>query len=120
MPDRPNTPEKELLNLIEDQGKEKKTSGTYAIHSGLSLFSLSAWIGRLSFFKKKFSKKWGRSDQLYLVDLKTLNKLLLFTIVILGAYFINNISHSISGFDKIPQLEPKLQEGAKPASSNFD
>lgn len=120
MQDKPSTPEKDLLKLIEDQGKEKGTSGTYAIHTGLSLFSLSAWIGRFSFFKKKLSKKWKGSDQPYLFDLKKINILLFFIIIILGAYFINNLSYSLSTYHQIPQLAPKSEGEARPASFKED
>lgn len=120
MPDKLSTPEKELLKLIEEPGKEKEKAGTYAIHSGLSLFSLGAWIGRLSFFKKKLGNKWKRSDQLYLADLKKLNGLLLLSTIILGVYFINNLSYSISTYDKLPQLEPQLQGETKPTSFKED
>ena len=69
----PITPERELLKLIEGQEKEKKGSGTFAIHSGLSFLSPSAWLGRLSFFKKKIRQSWIKPGLPYLFDLKKLN-----------------------------------------------
>ena len=108
------TPEKELLRLIEDQGKAKKSVDTYAIrHSGLSLLSPSAWIGRLSFLRNRLQRAWSKGEWLYLINIKVLNKILVLFIFILALYFISDISFSMNNLKKMPELELKVQEGVQ-------
>jgi len=125
------TPEKQLLRLIEDQkGKSNPKIQTGAIsHFGLSLFSLTAWLGRVSFLKDRF--RGGFSiDKFSLLDIKIINSLLILCIFVLVVYLINNFYTSAASLKKTPGLELKasgeikslgLQEGSilKKAASYY-
>jgi type II secretory pathway component PulC len=110
--DRPVTPEKQLLRLIEDHKEEngnKKIEAHAIKHFSLSLFSFGAWIGRLSFLKEKF-KGWFGQDKFYPFDIKVINNFLIFCFIALIVYFTINFSYSIINLKKIPNLEVKAGE----------
>jgi len=89
--ERPFTPEKQLLKLIEDPKLKPASFNSLAIkHQGLSLFSLSAWAGRISFFKHWF-KKQSQEPKTNGFDVKIISKALGFCILVLAFYFINNL-----------------------------
>lgn len=110
--ERPLTPEKQLLRLIEGQKTNAPGIQAQAIkHRSLSLFSFGAWLGRLSFFKEVF-KKWLHGTRPYQLDIKLINKLLCLFIFVLAVYFISNLFSSLINLKKTPYLEFKPQEGA--------
>lgn len=88
------TPEKELLRLIEKPGREGSLRAAAIKHHGLSLFSFSALKARIAFLKNKFRdfKIKGFRE----LDVKALNRILNFFIVILVFYFVVNLSTSIT------------------------
>ncbi|MDD5466031.1 MAG: hypothetical protein PHP73_06825 [Candidatus Omnitrophica bacterium] len=89
--ERPFTPEKQLLRLIEDPKLKPVSFNSMAIkHQGLSLFSFSAWIGRISFFKDWLRKQFQRPQSQGL-DIKIISKVLGICILALLFYFINNL-----------------------------
>ena len=110
--ERPLTPEKQLLRLIED--KNSNAPGIQRLeaikHHSLSLFSFGAWLGRLSFLKEVF-KKWFHGIRPHHLDIKLINKLLGLFIFVLAVYFISNLFSSLINLKKTPYLEFKPQEG---------
>lgn len=115
--ERPLTPEKQLLNLIENP----KHKGTAAIglhtarHRGLSLLSPHAWLGRISFSKDWF-KKWLSGSRRSQLDIKAVNKLLGLGVVLVTVYFISNILGVTLRIRNMPQVKPQpLKAGAVPA-----
>lgn len=119
---RPTTPEKELLRLIEDNKKEgpaRKIESRAIKHFGLSLISPGAWIGRVSFFKERLRVLAGEG-RLHLFDIKVINNFLFLCILGLCAYFAFTLSFSLINLKKMPNLELRpynalQQAGAKEA-----
>lgn len=130
--DKSLSPEKQLLGLIEGQEQQDKKepapavsiiddkSGSkpkvvvksaedYAIqHRNLSLFSVEAWIGRLSFFKGKL-KVWSKEGKSQSDIIKIINRLMYIGISLLVIYFAGSFSVSIMNANKIPQVDFKVQ-----------
>jgi hypothetical protein len=130
--DKSFSPEKQLLGLIEGQDKQAKketapevsiaeerssslpkvvikSAEDYAIqHRNLSLFSVEAWIGRLSFFKGEL-KKWSKVGKSQSDIIKIINRLMYVGISLLVIYFAGNFSVSIINANKIPQVDFKVQ-----------
>ncbi|MBU0503142.1 MAG: hypothetical protein ABH882_04585 [Candidatus Omnitrophota bacterium] len=130
--DKSLSPEKQLLSLIEGQESQNKkavspaaaiiedgsslkpkiiakTAEDYALqHRNLSLFSVEAWIGRLSFFKGQF-KKWSKVGQSQSDVIKLVNRFMYLGIFILAVYFAGNFSFSMINVNKIPQMDFKVQ-----------
>ncbi len=89
--ERPFTPEKQLLKLIEDPKLKPASFNSLAIkHQGLSLFSFGAWVGRVSFFKDWFKKQFQKPHTQGF-DVKIISKVLGICILALIFYFINNL-----------------------------
>ena len=94
------TPEKQLLKLIEDPKKENAGVASRAIrYRRHSLFSFSAWLSRVYFFKNKLSGSFDHRDFRKL-DVKTINNILFLFIVILVSYFIFSFSVSMIDMKK--------------------
>ncbi len=101
---RPITPEKRLLELIENsKGKNSKIVGAYKVkRNGKSLFSFNAWLGRISFFKDKFRK---RSKQSFGLNIKTVNSLIALGLLVLVVFFMNIMIRSINDLKKTKNME---------------
>lgn len=116
--ERPATPEKQLLKLIEESKAPSVSVDIQTIkHRSLSLFSFSAWASRFSFFKDRFRKwvkKEGRAWQLDII--KVINNALGFTVFILAIYFISSFSISMINLKKMFSLKAAVPEGTKSAS----
>ena len=114
--ERPITPEKQLLRLIEDPKSKTTAVGAQAIkHQGLSLFSFSAWIGRISFFKDWFKRRLQR-PKYHGFNTKIISKALGICIFVLTFYFINNLFTSFINLKKMPDLLEMKKEDLKPMS----
>ncbi|MFH1867909.1 MAG: hypothetical protein ABH843_02960 [Candidatus Omnitrophota bacterium] len=101
--ERPDTPEKQLLKLIEDP-KSKTASKAQAVkRKGISLFSPGAWLGRTSFLKKGLGS-WLKSEGLKLLNVKVLNRTLGLCNFMLIAYLAVNFSNSMIEFKNKPDL----------------
>lgn len=92
------SPEKDLLRLIEKPNSGRSLHATAAKYHSLSFFSFGALKARLAFFKSKF--KGGFKSDARTLDLKTLNSLLALVIAVLLTYFIFNLSVSNSNLKK--------------------
>ncbi|MGE5197080.1 MAG: hypothetical protein ACM3IL_01070 [Deltaproteobacteria bacterium] len=119
--ERPLTPEKQLLRLIEDP-KTKGSSGVQAqaikYHS-LSLFSFGAWLGRLSFLKDKF-REWVVGERSYPDIVKIINAVLGFGVAVLAFYFIASILVSIAGQRKPLPLRLQAADTTKKPQASED
>jgi type II secretory pathway component PulC len=105
--ERPVTPEKQLLKLIEDPKINAAGIQAEAIkHYGLSLFSPAAWSGRISFFKEELKKSFQGKGPAQL-DAKLINQVLTFFIFFLVLYFLSTFFVSLVGLKKVPRLEFK-------------
>lgn len=102
-PERPLTPEKQLLNLIENpKAKNASSPGLSGMkqHS-LSLLSPGAWLGRISFSRERF-KKWLKDLKRRQLDIKALNKALSVCVAALALYFAGNLAIGIVNTKKLP------------------
>lgn len=101
--ERPLTPEKQLLNLIESpKAKNAVPLGLSGVkqHS-LSLLSPGAWLGRFSFSRERF-KKWLKDLKRHQLDVKALNKALSAGAAILALYFAGSSALGIINAKKMP------------------
>jgi len=98
--ERPLTPEKQLLKLIEEPKAGIVGVGTHVIrHYGFSFFSFSAWAGRISFFQSRIIK-WFRLGKYRQIDLKVINRFLGASVAVLLFIFLNNIFISLANLKK--------------------
>lgn len=97
---KPLTPERQLLNLIEEpQGQKTVFKSELIKRKGLSLFSPGAWLGRVSFFNLKF-KDWFKPGAFRKPDIKLVNSLLGLFAFLLGGYLIFAFSASSAALKK--------------------
>lgn len=99
--ERPTTPEKQLLDLIEDP-KEQDVSQKKIKRRSFNLFSFSALRGRLSFFIE--SVQSGTVFKKALFDIKGLNKMLQVSILLLLVYLAGNFALSVNKLKKVPEF----------------
>lgn len=99
--ERPTTPEKQLLDLIEDP-KEQNLNQKKIRRNSFSLFSVAAFKGRLSFFLENVQS--GLFFKRIFFDIKGLNKVLKLCILGLLVYLIGNSAMSLSRLKKIPEF----------------
>ncbi len=112
--ERPTTPEKQLLGLIEDP-KEQDLSQRKIKRKSFSLISFSALKGRLSFLRESIrSGSFFRKDFL---DVKALNRILKICIVALSLYLIGNFVMSIDRLREVPEFVAKNGRLSKEISS---
>lgn len=117
--ERPLTPEKQLLGLIEgNKAKNAAVQASAIRHYGLSLFSHGAWIGRISFFKDRF-KGWFKAGGPYLFDVKTLNNLLALILFVLAVYFIGNLFVSVINLNKKPDYLKSAIKGGEMTTADI-
>ncbi|MCM8781114.1 MAG: hypothetical protein NC908_04250 [Candidatus Omnitrophica bacterium] len=107
--ERPITPEKQLLRLIEEQkGKSASTVEAQAIrYQSLSLFSFGAWLGRLSFLKNKF-KNLRSPEGFYSDSIRLINRVLISVIVLLVIYLISDFYFSIINLKRLQAVKFNL------------
>jgi len=126
--EKPLTPEKQLLNLIEkplDKGSLRAAAVKY---QGSSIFSLGALRGRFAFFKKKSKVAFGPAGFKQL-DIKILNTGLKFFVFILAAYFIFSLLESVinlkkgvdlkTSYNRAQEVKPSAITGFSKAASYY-
>ncbi len=112
--ERQPTPENQLLNLIESKKSDNPDLKVQAAkHKSMSMVSPGAWRGRLSFIRDSVRKQVASGGVTHYLDIKTVNNLLLISVIALGFYLAFNVYSSVAGFRKIPRMEISAQEGAK-------
>ena len=111
--ERPLTPERQLLKLIEDpkakKGANVETRAGKQRKRGI--FSLGAWGSRLSFLTDRLKKWRGRPGSRQL-NIKVINRLLVLSAFVLAGYLIYSLSR---GFTDLTQstLEYKAENDMK-------
>lgn len=102
--ERPLTPEKQLLRLIETSSTRPVSVGTQAAkYHSLSFFSLGALRGRLSFFKDALLK-WLRSGKSQHLDIGIINRVLQALLVVLACYLAVDLARSAVRLTKTPDF----------------
>jgi len=116
--ERPLTPEKQLLKLIEEPNAKNGHVQSQAIkHRGLSFLSPGAWMGRVSFLRDKL-RMWGKGGRLQpseILDVRAINRFLLLCVFLLAVILSTNISMSIANLNMMPSMKFKIPEGVKVA-----
>ena len=112
LPDKPPTPERQLLKLIEEPQARGSIQAAAVKHQGLSLFSFGAWSGRLSFFKRGFNSSLKDIKQRRL-DTRAINGILGFLVLVLFLYFIISSSISLMNLKNSAISRFKVQESGK-------
>lgn len=110
----PNTPEKQLLKLIEDPKARTAAKAHTVKRRGLSIFSPGAWAGRTSFLKKGF-RKWFKDEGLKLLDVKVLYRTLGLCNFMLVVFFAVNFSNSMVDLKKHSDIGFPMIKENKPA-----
>jgi hypothetical protein len=108
---RQNTPEKQLLNLIEKPNSPRalhSASLKYHSLSFLTLAGLQAWI----LFLENNLRALFKDGRIYQVDVKTVNQFLKLCVILFGVYFIVNLTVSVIGLRKDLNLRGKFEKKA--------
>jgi hypothetical protein len=105
--DRPVTPEKQLLNLIEKPMAKSSLSAAAIKHRSMSVFSLDALKGRFAFFKNRF-KTDLKSGALVQMDIRVVNRFLKICVAVLTFYFLLNLSFSLTHLRGDIKISPNL------------
>jgi len=110
-----STPEKQLLRLLENEGsKGVSVKGQAVRKRGLSLFSPGAWKGRLFFFKDGF-KKGARGEGARQLDVKSVNRILVLSIIALIGYLVFTLYISMDNLNTLPNLTSVTKDTLKSA-----
>ncbi|MBN1405843.1 MAG: hypothetical protein JW946_04920 [Candidatus Omnitrophica bacterium] len=116
--DRSVNPEKQLLKLIEDS----KSAGGAGFQKqaikrqSLSFISFLAWRGRFS-FSKDLAKKWAAILLPRILDIRTVNRALIFFIVVSVVYFIINTYSCMISMNNISLSNFKAEAAAEKFTS---
>lgn len=112
-PERSSTPEKQLLNLIEDPKAAAATQEKIKRRT-FSLFSLDALRGRVSFFSGRL--KTAFTPKKFSLEIKNVNRILLVAIFFLSVALVLTIMRSVDKLNKIPDFGLGT---ARPASDSL-
>jgi hypothetical protein len=116
-PQRPATPEKQLLNLIEKPLPRNSLNVAAIKYHGLSWLSMGGLKGRFAFLRNRFKFNFNLRD-LRDLDIRTLNKALKFSLALLVVYFIVNLSTSVANLKKDLKLPVKIEKSQEGTSAN--
>ena len=108
--DKPSTPEKDLLNLIEKPKGKSPLQAAKIKYQGLSFISLGALRGRFSFFRNKFQGDFKSGA--FQFDIKGLNALLKLAALGLGIYFLTTVFTSTLNLRQDLKLKIDAQDSA--------
>ncbi|MFH0826289.1 MAG: hypothetical protein V1923_00165 [Candidatus Omnitrophota bacterium] len=116
-PFKQNSPEKQLLDLIEKPKGPKSLNPATLKFQGLRLFSFQALKGRVAYLQHGF-KALFKDGKIYQVDVKALNQILKLCVVFLAVYFVINLAVAFLSLNKGLDLKAdseksQKEEGAK-------
>lgn len=111
--ERPSTPERELLKLIEEPSQTAKVSPVKAQFKLLALFSPVVWKARISLVKTKFKGGIHLKELIYHLEFRIVNRVLEIAIFFLLFYLVSNFIFSLSISNKRSNLEFKIKEIGK-------
>jgi hypothetical protein len=106
---KPTTPERQLLKLIEEPQAAGSLRTAKIKHRGLSFISPGAWLGRISYLKVK-AKGWFRPQAVWQLDIKSANNVLWVAVAVFSIYFVGNFSASLVNLKNMPNLKANLKE----------
>jgi hypothetical protein len=106
-----NTPEKQLLDLIEKPNNPRSLHSAALKYHSRSFFSLSGLKARALFLKDNFRDLF-KSGQIYQVDVRTVNLVLKLCVFLLGLYFIVNLLISFAGLKRDLNLRARFEKKA--------
>lgn len=109
---RPLTPERQLLKLIESASGQDSLKAPAIKHFSLSLLSAGAWIGRISFFKQE-SVKWFKAAGSRGLDVNAINKGLRACVFILSIYFVTSFFISAGNLKKAAGFNLNVKQTIK-------
>jgi len=113
---KPATPEKELLNLIEQPMSRKSLNAATIKYHGLSWFSMGGLRGRFAFFRNRLKFDF-RVSSLRELDIRTLNKTLKVLLAGLSVYYVVYLSASLVGLKRDLKLEVKIERKTAQATA---
>jgi len=114
--ERSLTPEKQLLNLIENpRSKDAVIQSHIVKHHGMGFFSPGVWKGKFLFFRD--SIKAGLTGGPQQIDLKLLNKFLIVVMVMAIFYLMGTFYFSVTGLSKAKNMKFTGQDGANQSSA---
>jgi hypothetical protein len=105
-PQRPATPEKQLLNLIEEPKSRSSLQAAVIKRHGLSIFSFGAFKGRFAFFRERLQKDL-KEGKVYQLDVKALNSILRLAVLVLAVYFVISLFLAVMNSKKTLEVELK-------------
>ncbi len=116
--DRPATPEKQLLKLIEDpQAKSAPRIEAQAIkYHSQSFLSAGAWMGRFSFLKEK-ARGWMSVGSGHIDAVQSINIFLLVAIAGLAVYFVSSVSAALARQRSLKPVTVTVQQATAAAAS---
>jgi hypothetical protein len=109
---RQNSPEKQLLDLIEKPSGPLSVNQAAVKYHRLNLFSLGALKGRISFLRNQW-KDIFKEGRIYQIDVKTLNQFLKFCAALLTIVFVVNLGFSVVSLKKDLKLKANFEKWAK-------
>lgn len=120
--DRHMTPEKQLLNLIENPPGQAGMRVRALKKQGVGFFSKGALHGRLAFFRKHFA---GR--KVFQLDVRMINALLLGSSVLVAVYFAvssffsySDIERKLGAWDTVVPVDPSSAQKAVSSLKELD
>jgi hypothetical protein len=114
--DKPVTPEKQLLNLIEKPIVKGSLHAATIRYHGLSLFSLGALKARLAFLGNRLKVSFKAKD-LTEFNIKALNQILEIGVFCLIFYFVINLLFSVINLGKDLNIKIQIDQSAQANSS---
>jgi hypothetical protein len=115
----PASPEKQLLRLIEDPKNVAKKGSLEAQkfkRKGASIFSLGALRGRISFLRDNLKRGIKGGGRFYQLNIKLVNIVLLFSMVILAVYLIVNFTISLNNLKQMADLKFDIEKNIQPGT----
>lgn len=103
-PFKQNTPEKQLLDLIENPKGPKSLHPAALKFQGLRLFSFQALKGRVAYLKYGFEALF-KDGKIYQLDVRALNQILKLCVTFLALYFVINLAVALLSLNKELRLK---------------
>lgn len=110
MPDEhPSTPEKELLNFIEEKKAPASLKARSSLRRGKSFLSFAGIRARFAYAAEKFK---NISFKRLVVDIQAINTILLIAVIILAVGFVFDFTSSLLGMNNDIEEAFAVEQGA--------
>ncbi|KPK99245.1 MAG: hypothetical protein AMJ95_00435 [Omnitrophica WOR_2 bacterium SM23_72] len=107
-----NTPEKQLLDLIEKPKGPKSLDRATLKFQGLRLFSFQALKGRVTYLQHSF-KTLFKDGKIYQINIRALNQILKLCVAFLAFYFVINLAIALLSVNKEVDLKADIEKSQK-------